>query len=184
MPSISPIDPTNTPPETQATLETVKRKMGGRVPNLVQTLALSPAALTGYLGFGTGVQQGALSPQLREQLALVVAQANGCDYCLAAHTGGAKMQGLSAEEILLNRQGQATDPRQAAALKFALAVVVHRGRVSDQDVQALRAEGYSDAEIIEITANVAFNILTNYINNVADTEVDFPAAPVLDSAAD
>ncbi|MFK7602152.1 carboxymuconolactone decarboxylase family protein [Deinococcus sp. SM5_A1] len=184
MPHISPIDPAGTSPESQSTLETVKSKMGGRIPNLIQTLALSPAALNGYLGFGAGVQKGSLSPQLREQLALVVAQANGCEYCLAAHTGGAKRQGLSDEEILKNRQGQASDPRQATALQFALAVVERRGRVSGQDVQALRDAGYSDADIIEITANVAYNILTNYVNNVADTDIDFPAAPALESAAD
>ncbi len=184
MPRIPPIDPTSTPPEVQGTLATVKSKMGGRIPNLVRTFALSPAALNGYLGFGAGVQNGSLSPQLREQLALVVAQANGCDYCLAAHTGSAKMRGLSGEEILRNRQGQASDPRQGAALQFALAVVERRGRVSKQDVQALRDAGYSDADIIEITANVVYNILTNYVNNVADTEVDFPAAPALSSAAD
>lgn len=184
MPRLSPINPETASPELQNTLNAVKTRMGGKLPNLVTTLAQSPAALNGYLGFGAGVQNGALSPQLREQIALLVAQANGCDYCLAAHSTLGKMRGLSDKGVLQARQAQASDPKQQAALRFALAVLEQRGRVRDEDVRAARDAGYSDAELVEITANVAYNILTNYVNNVADTDIDFPQAQPLSGAAD
>ncbi|AFZ69316.1 carboxymuconolactone decarboxylase family protein [Deinococcus peraridilitoris] len=184
MPRISPINPETASPELQQTLYTVKSKMGGKLPNLVTTFAQSPAALNGYLGFGNGVQSGTLSPQLREQIALVVAQANGCDYCLAAHSMLGKMRGLDDQNVRQARQGQASDPKVQAALGFAQAIVEQRGRVTNMDLQAIRDAGYNDEEIVEITVNVAYNILTNYLNNVADTDIDFPHAPPLSSAAD
>lgn len=184
MPRIHPINPETATPELQQTLSAVKTKMGGKLPNLVTTLAQSPAALGGYLGLGNSVQNGILSPQLREQIALVVAQANGCDYCLSAHSLLGKMRGLDEQDVLQARQGQADDPKQYAALRFALTVIEQRGRITDEDLQAVRDAGYSEAEIVEITVNVAYNILTNYLNNVADTEIDFPHAPPLSSAAD
>lgn len=184
MSRVTPIDPSTASPELQDTLNTVRTKMGGRLPNLVTIFAQAPAALHGYLGFSAALQGGSLSPELRERLALVVAQANGCDYCLAAHSTLGKMRGLSEEEILLSRRGQASDSRQDAAVRFALAVVEQRGRVSEGDLAAIRGAGYSEAEIIEITANVVYNIFTNYVNNVADTDIDFPAAQPLSGAAD
>jgi alkylhydroperoxidase family enzyme len=46
--------------------------------------------------------------------------------------------------------------------------------VSEADVQALRSAGYDDAQIIEIVLHVALNTWTNYINKVAETDIDFP----------
>lgn len=184
MARINPVNIESASPEVQDTLNGVKTKMGGKLPNLVTTVAHSPAALNGYLGFGGALQAGILSPQLREQLSLLVAQANGCDYCLSAHTMLGGMRGLDEQAIVLARQGQASDPRQGAALRFASAVIEHRGRVSDQDVQAVRDAGYTEAEIVEITANVVYNMLTNYVNNVANTDIDFPVAQPLSGAAD
>lgn len=123
IPRVHTIDPGTASPELQSTLETVKSKMGGKLPNLVTTLAQSPAALAGYLGFGGAVQTGVLSPQLRGQISLVVAEANGCGYCLSAHSVLGKMRGLDEQAVVLARQGQAADLRQDAALRFAQAVL-------------------------------------------------------------
>lgn len=184
MARINPLSIESANPEIQNTLNGVKTKMGGKLPNLVTTLAQSPAALNGYLGFSGALQSGTLSPQLREQLSLLVAQANGCDYCVSAHTMLGGMRGLDEQAIVQARQGQASDAKQDAALKFAAAVIERRGRVSDEDLRAVRDAGYTESEIVEITANVVYNMLTNYVNNVADTDIDFPLAEPLSGAAD
>jgi AhpD family alkylhydroperoxidase len=104
-----------------------------------------------------------------------VAQVNGSDYCLSAHsylaTNFAK---LSPEEIALNRKGGSKDVKAEAAVNFAVKVAELRGRVGDADIAAVRLAGYHDAQIIEIIALVAENIFTNYLNEVARTEIDFP----------
>ena len=106
---------------------------------------------------------------------MAVAEINGCGYCLAAHNYlGTNLAKLSAEEIAANRRGTSNDAKAAIAVGFAAKITKDRGQVSDGDVQAVRDAGYSDAEIVEIVGHVALNTLTNYINEVLGTEIDFP----------
>ena len=155
-------------------LDAVKKQLGV-VPNLMKLLAVSPAALEGYLSLSGALGKGALNVKLRESLALTVAEFNACDYCLAAHSYlGKNLAKLSDEDIAKARDGRAADVRTAAALQFAHRVAADRGRVRDADLAELRAAGFNDAETVEIVLNVALNVLTNYLNNVAHTEVDFP----------
>jgi len=106
---------------------------------------------------------------------LAVAEVNGCSYCLSAHTYlGKNLVKLSDAEMAANRDGGSTDPKAAAAVRFATEIVRTRGHVSDADLKAVKDAGYSDAQIIEIVLNVALNTLTNYVNVVAKTEIDFP----------
>src|SRR5262249_12488654 len=137
------------------------------------------AVLDGYLQFSGALNKGSLSPRVREQLSLAVAEANGCDYCLAAHSTIGKMVGLTAEQIRDSRLGTAVDPRTDALIRFARLVVETRGRVSDADLDDVRAAGFDDGVIAEVVAHVALSIFTNYFNNVAQTDVDFPKAAPL-----
>ncbi len=147
----------------------------GVTPNLMRTAGHSPAALEGYLSLNAALGKGLLNVGLRERIALAVAQANGCNYCLSAHTYlGKNVAKLSDDEITAARRGESSDVKVNAALRFALDVVAQRGKVSDSSFSAVKSAGYSDAEIIEIVENVALNILTNYVNNVALTDIDFP----------
>lgn len=175
MSRIAPVDPASstTPAESRQLMDAFKAKVG-MVPNLLKSLAHSPTALKFYLGGSDTLAHGALPGGLREQLAIAIADANGCDYCLSAHTALGKMANVSAEDLLAARSAGASNPKDAAALSFAQAVVSTRGRVSDTQLQAVRQAGYTDAQIAEIVAVVAINIFTNYFNHVADTEVDFP----------
>ena len=151
------------------------RKAIGAVPNLFRIVANSPAALNGYLGLHGALATGALDAATRERIALAVAEINGCGYCLAAHSYlGKTVAKLSAAEIEANRRGVSTDAKADAAVRFAAKIVHGRGAVTDADVLGVRAAGYSDAEIVEIVAHVALNTLTNYVNEVLGTEVDFP----------
>lgn len=170
---IQPIDPKDAQGKTKVLLDGVKKKLGV-TPNLIRTLAVAPAALEAYLGFGQALAGGHLSARLREQIALTVAGANACQYCASAHTAIGKSLGLDATELAANLEAASRDTKVRAALEFARSVVTERGWVSDEAVQQVRDAGYTDGEIVEIIANVAVNLFTNYFNHIAGTEVDFP----------
>jgi uncharacterized peroxidase-related enzyme len=154
------------------------RAMLGSVPNLFRLVANSPAALEGYLGLNGALAKGALDARTRERIALAVAQVNDCGYCLAAHTYlGKNVAKLDLAEMTANRKGGSNDPKAAAAVHFAAAVARARGHVSDADLDAVKLAGYTEGEIIEIVLHVALNTLTNYVNEVAMTDIDFPVVP-------
>jgi uncharacterized peroxidase-related enzyme len=162
------------PAASQPLLHAVKQQLGV-VPNLFRLVAASPAALEGYVGMNTALAKGALPGATRERIALAVAEINGCDYCLSAHTYLARnVARLDDSEITANRNGASNDPKADAAVRFAAKVTRQRGRVSEEDVRAVKRAGYDDAQVIEIVQHVALNTWTNYINEVAKTEIDFP----------
>jgi uncharacterized peroxidase-related enzyme len=173
MTRIHPIALETAPARTQQQLQAVGKQLG-MIPNLMKTMANSPSVLTAYLGFSAALAGDSLEPALREQLSVAVAQANHCDYCLSAHTAIGKSIGLTDGQLAASRTGIGTDAKSTAALKFALKVLETRGQVADSDLAAVRAAGFNDAQVSEIVAHVALNVLTNYFNNVAGTEVDFP----------
>jgi uncharacterized peroxidase-related enzyme len=167
------------PAAARPLLEAVRAQLGV-VPNLFRTVALSPAALEGYLGMMGALSKGTLPAATRERIALAVAQINGCDYCLSAHTYlGKHVAKLDDSEMTANRNGASNDPKADAAVRFAARVAQNRGRISDADLAAVRLAGYDDAQIIEIVEHVALNVWTNYINLVAGTEIDFPAVSAI-----
>ncbi|MEM6810993.1 MAG: peroxidase-related enzyme [Pseudomonadota bacterium] len=159
--------------DVQEKLDGIKAALGS-VPNIFQTFAHSPAVLDFYMQ-GSGALKGtSISGALRESIALTVAGLNGCDYCASAHTKIGEGEGLSADELAHNLKGASEDQKNQAALTFAAKLVEDRANVTDADVQAVKDAGFSDGEVLEIVAVVAFNIFTNYFNHVADTDVDFP----------
>jgi uncharacterized peroxidase-related enzyme len=155
-------------------LEAVKKQLGV-APNLFRLVANSPAALEGYVALIGALAKGALPPATRERIALAVAEVNGCSYCLSAHTYlGRNVANLDDAEMTANRSGSSNDAKAATAVRFAAKVARERGHVGDDDLRALRQAGYDDAQIIEIVLHVALNTWTNYINEVAKTDIDFP----------
>lgn len=162
------------PTASQPLLQAVE-KMLGSAPNLFRLVSNSPAALEGYLGLFGALGKGALPAPTRERIALTVAEFNGCDYCLSAHTYlGKNLAKLDDAEMTANRNAHSNDPKADAALRFARAVLEQRGHVSDGELRAVKAAGYDDAQVIEIVQHVALNIWTNYVNSVAATPIDFP----------
>ena len=183
MTRLTTIDPTQATGETRELFEATQRTFGV-IPNLGKVLASSPAALTTWLESIRALAAGQLDPVLRERIALGVAEANACEYCLSAHTYVAKhVTHLPDDAIAESRRLSSSDPKVDAALRFTQAVLETRGGVSDADVEQVRAAGYSDGEIAEIVVHVAFNVLTNYVNKVADTEIDFPRVSLAGKAA-
>ena len=175
MPRISiPATIESAPSAARSLLEAVKAKLGV-APNFYRVVANSPASLEGLIGLNGALAKGALDARTRERLAVAIAEFNGCGYCLSAHAYiGKALVKLDDAEISANREGRSADPKAEAALRFALEVARKRGHASDADLDAVRAAGFGEGEIIEIIFHVGLNTLTNYINEVADTLVDFP----------
>jgi len=162
------------PAASKPLLDAVQQQLGV-VPNLMKLVGTSPAALEGYLSLNGALGKGVLPVALRERIALAIAEFNACEYCLAAHSYlGEHLAGIAPAEISAARDGRSDDPKTAAALRFARAVAAQHGKVTDQQLADLRGAGFDAAGIVEIVLNVALNVLTNYINNVAQTDVDFP----------
>ena len=169
----------NTPAASLPLLDAVKKQLGV-VPNMMKVVGNSPAALEGYLSLSGALGKGTLGAKTGERIALAVAELNGCNYCLSAHSYlAANLAKLDAAEIEANRRGSSDDAKAAAAVLFATQVVKARGHVVDADVAAVKAAGFSQGEIIEIVVHVALNTLTNYVNEVAQTVIDFPVAAAL-----
>jgi uncharacterized peroxidase-related enzyme len=167
------------PLASQPLLEAVQRQLGV-VPNLFRLVSTSPAALEGYLGLSGALAKGKLPAPTRERIALAVAEINGCDYCLAAHSYlGKTLAELDDAEIIANRKGASNDPKADAAVRFAASVARERGHVGEQALREVQLAGYEDAQIIEIVQHVALNTWTNYINSVGMTEIDFPLVVAL-----
>ena len=177
MTTFIPVDPKQATGAAKTLLDAVKAKMG-MTPNMTRNMARSPAVLEGYLSLAGALAGGGLDAKLRERIALATAQANGCEYCLSAHSLLGKGAGLTPAEISAARAGDATDARTHAALQFAKKLLANRGNATDADVATLRDAGFDDGGIGEIIANVALNVFTNYFNNVTHPVVDFPVVPV------
>ncbi|WP_032833452.1 carboxymuconolactone decarboxylase family protein [Pseudomonas sp. URMO17WK12:I12] len=168
------------PPSTHSTLDAIGSQ-AGYIPNMFRMLASSPDTFAGVISF-QGAMSRALNVKTRDAIALAVTQVNDCHYCRNAHTYiGKSSVKSSSEEITLNRQGSSRDPKRAAAVMFAKTLVERRGKVTDQELAAVRAAGYSDPEIIDITALAVQFVLTNFINNMANTDTDFPSVSQSDS---
>lgn len=181
MARINPIDPGIAEGKAKTLLDSVQKRFG-MIPNMMRTMAQSPAVLDAYLGFGKALNAGALDAPVRERIALTVAGVNSCDYCAAAHTAIGSTLGLGGSEMSANLNSFSSDPKIEVALVFARRIVVERGWVSDEDMQRVRDAGYTDGEIVEIIAVVALNTFSNYFNHIAQPEIDFPSVGIAGSA--
>jgi uncharacterized peroxidase-related enzyme len=173
MPHLITVNPAHAEGKTKALLDAVGKALGV-VPNVFRVTANSPAALEGLVNLNGALAKGSFAASLRERISLAVAESNGCAYCLSAHTALGLGAGLTPQDVDAARAAQAPDLRIAAILQFARRVVDKRGAVSTAALQDARRAGLSDGEIVEVIANVVANIFTNYVNLVADTEIDFP----------
>jgi len=173
MSRLSTIQPAEATGKAKELLTAVRAKLG-LVPNMTKVMANSPAVLEGYLGLSGSLSGGLLDAKTREQLALLTAQVNECNYCLSAHSAIGRMVGLTPEQIAASRGGHSADARADAALTLARRVLATRGDIDASDLAAVRQAGLSDGEIAEVVAHVALNVFTNYFNKAAEVDIDFP----------
>lgn len=173
MSRLTQISDADASPEAAGLFTAIKSKVGA-VPNLYRVMANEPAVLAAALGFNEALGKGSFDQKTREAIALAVAGENKCDYCASAHSAISKSLKVDVAEIAARLHGKSADPKLGAILAFAVKVVDKRGLVSDADIAAAKEAGLTQGEIVETVAVTVANILTNYINHVAETEIDFP----------
>lgn len=182
MSRIIPVEPAAAEGKVRDLFAGIQKSLGV-VPNLYRVIARSPVALEGALAFAGALAGGRLRARLREQIAIAVAQDNACDYCLSAHTALGRGLRVSDADLALAREGRASDPQEAAALRFVQRVIERRGRVDDADLAEVRRAGFDDGQVVELVASAALNVFTNYLNQVAETEIDFPVVRAIAAKA-
>ena len=175
MTAFTPVEPGTATGKAAGLLANVQQALGV-TPNMTKVMANSPALLQGYLALSGALAGGVLPAATRERLAIAIAEYNGCEYCLSAHTYiGANIAKVDAEELEAARDAKASDPHAAALLALSDAIARGRGNVEDADLRAAREAGVTDAEIGEVVGHLALNVLTNYFNILARVENDWPA---------
>lgn len=173
MPTLNSVDVADATGKTKDLLDIVQQRTG-RIPNMVRLMANSPAVLGAYLNFATAFHDAALSAEVRDLVAVLVAARGGSDYTLAAVCALARNGGLSEADIAAAQRGEAKDVKAAAALRFSSNLLEEHGHVAASEVDALRQAGFTDGEVGEIVAMVVLNIYRSYFNLVARPEIDFP----------
>jgi uncharacterized peroxidase-related enzyme len=174
MTRLDALNPANATGKVHEMFTAIEGKLG-MVPNMMRTMGNSSAVLNGYLSLSGALGAGALGAKTGELIAMTVAQANSCNYCLSAHAFiGENLLKMNPATLQDARNARSGDAKTAAALRFAEVLVQKRGLVDNEDVAAAKSAGLSQGEIAEVVAHVALNVFTNYLNNTALTEVDFP----------
>ena len=153
------------------------KKAIGSVPNTFAAIAAhGPAALKSVLAADAVLAAGTLTKRDQEIIKLVISAAGGCDYCVAAHNHLARLAGVKPEVLKQIRDGQPTDDAKRDALVgFVRKLAQSSGTVSDEDFAAIKAAGYSDAQLVDISLAFATTVFTNVFNRINDTAIDFPA---------
>ena len=182
MQRIHSVEPKTAQGRTKELLGTVQQAFG-MIPNTAKVMANSPAVLDSFLAFSTAMGKVQIGGKLHNQVKLTTSETNACNYCTSILSAVAPSAGLSAADILAGRTGNSEDRRTKAALAFANDVLESRGKVNDQQLAAVRDAGFGDAEIVEIVASVVLGCFTNFLNNVADTELDIPQAEPVEACS-
>jgi len=182
MQRLKAIEPASAAGKTKDLFQGVQSKLGS-VPNMFRTMGNSPAVLEGYLAFNAAMGSSSLGAKMGELIAITVANANGCEYCNAAHTFiGEKMVRIDAASIDAARTGKSSDAKTQTALEFARTLVQKKGHVSFHELNTLKTAGYTDAQVAEIIGHVALNFFTNIFNTSTGVEVDFPEVELIETA--
>lgn len=153
------------------------KKAIGSIPNTFAAIgAHGPDALKAIMLADSVLAAGSLSKRDQETIKLVISGVAGCDYCVAAHSLLGKLAGLKPEELKKVRDRLPTgDDKRDALIRFVRKLATSSGTVSDADFAAIKAAGYSDAQLVDISLAFATTVFTNVFNRINDTEIDFPA---------
>lgn len=180
MARVQVVNPLSGTGETKVLLDAVQAQLG-MTPNFIRVLANSSKALEGFLGLYGALGSAQVDKPTQERIALAVAEGNGCEYCVSAHTAIGRHAGLSNEEMALNRRGSSNDAKAAATVAFAKALNENLGEITTAEFDAARGAGLTDGEIVEVIAVVALNIFTNMLGKATRVEIDFPKVELLDA---
>ena len=180
MARVQVINPQTATGDAKNLLDAVQSQLG-ITPNFIRVLANSSKALEGFLGLYGALGSISIGKPTQERIALAIAEGNGCQYCVSAHTAIGRGAGLSNEEMALNRQGTSSDAKASAIVGFAKALNTNMGEITSGEFDAARTAGLSDAEIVEVITVVALNIFTNILGKATRVEIDFPKVELMNA---
>lgn len=150
----------------------------GMVPNLYAVMALSDNALGNYLSFQNA--KTSFSNKEKQAVNLVVSQVNECHYCQSAHTLLGTMNGLTEEQTIEIRKGNASfDTKLNALVVLAKEITAKKGFASTEKVDDFINAGYSQGQVVELVFLVAEKTAMNYVHALTKVEIDFPLAKVI-----
>ena len=179
MPTIPPVALDSVDLKLRQLLESTESRIG-QPSNMLRTLAQSPAILDAYIQFNRAIDRSKMSSRLRGLLTVAIAHLMGCEYVLSIAVALGQREGIPIEDLEAARHGFARNPKELAALQFAIrAVEKHRG-ISPSSVNVLEQVGYNQEEIVEIIGVIALNLFRNYFNLIAGTGPDFPVVRLSD----
>jgi uncharacterized peroxidase-related enzyme len=160
------------PEASRKDLAEVKQKFG-RVPNFFAVAAESPAAVNAYVSLSNIFRTTGLTPAEQQIVILAASVENKCEYCVAAHSRGAKMAGVPEDVInAIKARARLDDAKTEALRRLVSQIVDKRGWLSDADVQAFLTQGYSKAQLLDVMVGVSMKTLSNYINHLTDPPVE------------
>lgn len=166
--------------KTAPLLAGIEKRLG-MLPNFFAGLGNHHGSLAGYMAFAEAMEKHSnLSKAQREKIALAIANANGCHYCVSGHTLSAKSAGVNADEAREAQKGLASEPLDQALLTLALDVLDTRGHISEKTLSWVLAQGVSKEQVVEVVALVGLNSFSNWVNNVICPAIDFPEVPLQD----
>jgi uncharacterized peroxidase-related enzyme len=145
----------------------------GFVPNVLKAYGFDMAKLEAFVAMYNDLMlaPSGLSKLEREMIAVAVSSHNRCYYCLVAH--GAAVRQLSGDPVLgelmvMNYRAAPLSPRHRAMLDFAVKLTAEPWTVEDADRARLRAAGFSDRDIWDISAVAAFFNMSNRVASATD----------------
>lgn len=170
---------TETAPEAAKERLEAVRKVYGFIPNLLATMAEAPALLNAYTTLSGIFDQASFSPTERQIVLLTTSYLNGCEYCVAAHSGIAGRQSVPQDVIdAIRNNTPIADAKLEALRSFTRTVVESRGWPTEADVAAFVAAGYGRQQMLEVVLGVGVKTLSNYTNHIAETPLDAAFAPL------
>ncbi len=162
----------NASEETRAQLTDFKKRFGF-IPNMQRAMALSPIVLKSYLHSFDDFANTSFNPIEREVVLITTSFLNNCAYCVAGHSGLAKLAQMPPDILQALREGAALPDVKLQALHiFTKELVLKRGVVTIADQQALLNSGYERHHLLEVVIGISHKIISNYVNQMVQTPLD------------
>jgi uncharacterized peroxidase-related enzyme len=168
-----------TAPEASKEILAKTKEQNGVISNLFKYMAGSPAALEGYSDLSkTFFAKTSFTPGEQNLILLASSVVNQCQYCIAAHTRGAKQNGIPSKNINeIRKQLPVTDKKLNALVTFTEKITVNRGHLEASDLDAFYNAGFSPEQVMDIIVGVSLKTMSNYINHVTENIISEDMEP-------
>ena len=148
-------------------------KRYGKVPNVIGAMAESPAAVKGYIGLIDAMRQANFSNTELHVIWFTINVAHSCHYCMSAHSQWAEREAVSQKVIETARAGLPYEDKRLEALRaFTKTMVDKRGWAKEEELEAFLSAGFTQENIFEVIAAIAYKTMTNYTNHIAEPDLD------------